>query len=304
VSRIAILGPGGVGAFVAAALARAGQDVLVVAREATAEVIAAAGIEVESVRLGHFAARPAVTAALTENVDVLLVATKATTLDRALERIRSEPRVTVPLLNGLEHMARLRERLDAHRVAAGVIRVESSSPAPGQVRQTSPFLRIDLASDDPRLRPALNRLASTLEAAEIPVALETSEAHVLWSKLVRLAALACTTSASGETIGFIRADPRWRQTLIGAIREAAAVANADGGQVDPDATVAELDAAHSELRSSMYRDILAGREPELDAIAGAVIRSGRRHRIECPTLERLTLCIAERTTPASAPFSS
>ena len=49
----------------------------------------------------------------------------------------------------------------------------------------------------------------------------------------------------------------------------------------------------------MQRDIAAGREPELDAIAGAVLRAGRSHGIECPTIERLSLAIAARAGLAS-----
>ena len=37
----------------------------------------------------------------------------------------------------------------------------------------------------------------------------------------------------------------------------------------------------------MQRDIAAGREPELDAIAGAVLRAGVRHGLRCPTVEWL-----------------
>lgn len=293
-SQIAILGPGGVGGFLAAALSRAGEPVLVVARESTAERIARDGIAVESVRLGSFHVHPAAAAALIDDAGVLFVATKATTLEAALERVEVAPRLVVPLLNGLDHMILLRERFGPKRVAAAVIRVESSSPRPGQVRQTSPFLRIDLAAGDPGLRRGLEELAGRLERAGVPVRLEASEAHVLWSKLVRLLALACTTSASGQAIGFIRSDPEWRATLIAAIDEAAAVANADGAGVDPAGIVAELDDAHPGLSSSMQRDIAAGRAPELDAIAGAVLRAARRHGIACPTIERLSLRIAER----------
>jgi len=224
----------------------------------------------------------------------LVVATKATTLERALERIHATPHLTVPLLNGFEHMELLRERFGPDRVAAGAIRVESSSPEPGQITQTSPFLRVDLAADDPFAGRALGPAAEMLERAGIPTRLEDSEAHVLWSKLVRLVALACTTSASDQTIGFVRSDPRWRATLEACVAEAAAVANADGGRVDPAATLAELDDAHPGLGSSMQRDISAGREPELDAIAGAVLRAGKRHGLECPTIARLTVWIAER----------
>ncbi len=49
-ATVAVVGPGGVGGFVAGVLARAGNDVTVVAREATAQVIAQDGIQVDSVR--------------------------------------------------------------------------------------------------------------------------------------------------------------------------------------------------------------------------------------------------------------
>jgi 2-dehydropantoate 2-reductase len=294
VDTIAILGPGGVGGFLAAALDRAGLPVLVVAREATAELIARDGIEVESVRLGSFHASPRVSPALDEPAQALLVATKATTLKRALERVHAVPPLIVPLLNGLEHMTMLRRRFGPERVAAGAIRIESTALAAGRISQTSPFLRVDMASARASLQPGLARLADALESAGVPAQIESSEAQILWSKLTRLAALACTTSASEETIGFIRSEPAWRETLVAAIDEAAAVANAEGAEIDPAQPLAELDDAHPGLGSSMQRDIAAGREPELDAIAGAVIRAGRRHGLECPTLERLRGDIARR----------
>ena len=160
--------------------------------------------------------------------------------------------------------------------------------------QSSPFLRIDLAADDPALRPALERLAQTLRSADIPAEIGGSEAQILWSKLVRLNALACTTSACDCPIGFIRTDPEWRRTLEDCVAEASAVARAEGADSDPVAPLAELDDAHAELGSSMQRDIAAGREPELDAIPGAVLRAGQRHRLQCPTIARLTAVIAER----------
>lgn len=289
---IAVLGPGGVGGFVAAALARAGEEVVVVAREPTAQAIAADGIEVRSVGLGDFTAYPGAVASLREAPEVLIVATKATGLRESLDRITALPGLVVPLLNGLDHMELLRERFP--RVAAGSIRIESDRPAPGRVVHTSPFLRIDLAADDPALHPALEALATRLRAAEIPVQIGRSEAQVMWSKLVRLNALACTTSATGRSIGFIRTDPQWRATLVACLEEAAAVANAEGADVQAADAFAELDQAHAELGSSMQRDIDAGREPELDAIPGAVIRAAARHGLECPTVERLVAVIAER----------
>ncbi len=293
-SSVAVLGPGGVGGFIAAALARAGGDVLVIAREPTAELIARDGIAVQSVRLGDFTAHPAVATTLSGPRDYLIVATKATGLEAALGRIEAVPGLIVPLLNGLDHVGALRARFGADRVAAGVIRIEADRPAPGRIVQTSPFLRVDLAADDPALRPALERCSALLDGAGIPCRIGDGEARILWSKLVRLCALACTTSATGARLGFIRSDPEWRPLLEGCVLEAAAVANAEGAGIDPAHTFAELDDAHPELGSSMQRDIAAGREPELDAIAGAVLRAGARHGLACPTIEGLVARIEAR----------
>jgi 2-dehydropantoate 2-reductase len=302
VRSIAILGPGAVGGFVAAVLTRAGEDVVVVGRGEEVELIAQRGISVQSKQLGELTARPQAVAELAGTPDYLIVATKATTLAPALERIRALPGLVVPLLNGIEHMATLRDRFGTSRVAAGVIRMEADCPEPGRVVHSSPSVRVDLTTDDPALRDRLEVLASALEHAGIPVKPGEREVHVLWSKLVRLAPLACTTSVADQPIGFIRSDPRWRPILLSVIGEVVAVANAEGAQIDPAVPLAELEDAHPTLGSSMQRDLAAGREPELDAIGGAVLRGAARHAIPCPELTALVTMIAARAgLPAPAP---
>ena len=66
----------------------------------------------------------------------------------------------------------------------------------------------------------------------MPAQVLDSEAQVVWSKLVRLNALACTTSAVDRPIGFIRTDPQWRRLLELAVQEGVAVARAEGARVD------------------------------------------------------------------------
>jgi 2-dehydropantoate 2-reductase len=298
----AILGPGGVGGFLAAALARAGNEVTVVAREPTAEAIASDGIRVRSVRLGDFAARPAAVGSVEGAVDALLMATKATALEGALARVAGlEPRIVLPLLNGLDHLDVLREHF-GERAVAGSIRIESTRVGAGEIEQTSGFLRIDMASEDPVMRGPLEELARALDAAGVPARVMESEAQAMWGKLVRLNALACTTSAWDLPLGAIRSDPERRAALEACVREAAAVAESEGAHVSPAATMAELDDAHAELRTSMQRDIAAGREPELDAIPGAVLRAAARHGIECPTIARLAELAAGRAKGVRSPM--
>jgi 2-dehydropantoate 2-reductase len=300
--KIAVLGPGGVGGLVAGALDRAGTSVVVVARESTAELIAERGLRVSSVRLGDFLAHPRALARLEEPVDALVVATKATGLHEALERVVVQPGLVLPLLNGLDHLVPMRERFGPQAVVAGTIRVEADRPRAGVVVHTSPFLRIDMASEHPTARPGMEALAATLNGAGIPARVEESEPQVMWGKLVRLNALACTTSAFDRLLGEILSTPELRGELVGAIEEGCAVAAADGAHIDAADPLGELSAAHATLGSSMQRDIAAGRPPELDAIPGAVLRAAARHGVPCPTIERLVGMIAARVgVPAPIP---
>ncbi len=299
---IAVLGPGGVGGLVAAALARAGEPVVIVAREETAASLQRTGLHVRSVALGDFAVRPRAATALSEPASALLVATKHRGLEPALDRIAAAPGVVVPLLNGLEHMAGLRARF-GERVVAGVIRVESDRPAPGEIVQTSPGIRIDLAAPALPVAGRLDALAGALERAGLDVRRGAPEPEVLWGKLVRLNALALTTTAFVAPLGAIRDDPARSADLEACVREAAAAARAEGAPIDPDAVLSELQAAHAGLGSSMQRDVAAGRPPELDAIAGAVLRAAGRHAVAAPTVARLARAVAAQagiSPPASS----
>jgi 2-dehydropantoate 2-reductase len=292
--RVAVLGPGGVGGLLAGALDRAGVEVIVIAREGTADAISARGLRVSSETLGDFIAHPVAVQRLETPVDALIVATKAAGIEPALERIALEPPLVLPLLNGLDHLQVLRSRFAPGSVAAGSIRVEADRPEAGVVVHTSRFLLVQMASADPASRAAMEQLAAALNNAGVKAQVLDSEAQVLWSKLVRLNALACTTSAYDKLLGEIRSTPALRADLEGAMDEASVVGRAEGADVVASSAIAELDRAHDTLGSSMQRDIAAGRTPELDAIPGSVLRAADRHGLECPTIERLVGLIAAR----------
>jgi 2-dehydropantoate 2-reductase len=295
---IAVLGAGGVGGLVAGLLDRAGIAATVVAREETAAVIGRQGLDVSSVRFGEFIARPRVVTQLDADHDVLIIATKAAGLLPALERVTGSPGLVVPLLNGIDHLELLRARFGP-RVVAATIRVESNRPEPGVIVHSSSFLRIEMATPDRSYRAATDGLGARLTAAGFDVAIGDSEAQVVWSKLVRLNALSAVTSASGLQLGAILDDPDWFRRLRAAVVEGAVVAAAEGATIDPAKVMGLFAQDHPTLGSSMARDIAGGREPELDAIAGAVLRAADRHGVPAPTIELLVEEIVGRSGVAA-----
>jgi 2-dehydropantoate 2-reductase len=55
------------------------------------------------------------------------------------------------------------------------------------------------------------------------------------------------------------------------------------------------------MKSSMQRDVEAGRPPELDAIGGAIQRAGQRHGIATPATGALVEAVERRVASSAAP---
>jgi 2-dehydropantoate 2-reductase len=289
---VAVLGPGAVGTVFAVPLARAGYRVVCVARPETAAAVRRDGLTL--VRHGEaLHARTEVVGELDEAVDVLLVAVKAYALDDALERVAAEPTTIVPLLNGLEHVERLRALLGGRVLAASVGRLEAYRDGPAVVAQTTGRPVVTIVRDGRRTVEAL------FAAAGAEVLTASSERAVLWEKLARLAPLAAATALTQRPVGELRDDPEWRARLEVAVEEACAVAVADHVDLDPAAQWKIIEAMPAELTTSTARDVAAGRPSELDAITGAVVRAGRTLDVPTPTLDRLFEAAEERCRASS-----
>lgn len=279
----AILGAGGVGGFIGGALARAGADVLLLLRPQTL-ARHRGRLRVESIVFGDFEVEVATASALDRAVDVVWVTPKATHLEAALELAPADKvgeAVVVPLLNGVDHVAMLRKRF-AH-VLAAVIFVESERVEPGLVRQKTAFANIVLAPG-----PRRAEIIEELRAAGFGVTLAHDDQTLLWEKLAFLAPLALTTTALGAPLGVVQADPEWNVRLVDCHDEAVLIALAEGAALDA-ANLRQrfLGFSGGELRTSMQKDFDAERPLELDAIAGPIIRGGRRHTIATPATEEL-----------------
>ncbi|MEU6771471.1 2-dehydropantoate 2-reductase [Streptomyces sp. NPDC046759] len=284
---VAVLGPGGTGGLLAALLSRAGHHVVCLAQDGTADALRRSGITVRSAQFGEFTAPVEADTELRDPVDACLIAVKHTALDAALTRVPPAvlgDALVVPLLNGVEHPARLRARYRPDRVAPAVIRVESTRVAPGVIEHGSPFTELDLAGDAVP-RPRLDGLVATLASAGVTARAVEDETAALWAKMAFLAPFALLTTRYGLPLGEART--RHREELESLVDETTAVSRACGAPADPAQALARYDAFPPGARSSMQRDAEAGWPLELDAIGGALLRAADRHGVPVPVTARL-----------------
>jgi 2-dehydropantoate 2-reductase len=288
--RHAILGAGGVGGLIGACLAHAGDSVTLVVRPETLESYPGK-LWLESA-FGNFTVDVAV-AAEVPAVDVLWLTVKATQLDSALTSLKNPDamRAVVPLLNGIDHLAVLRAKYGSERVIPATIAVETERVSPGHIVHRSPFARLNVLSAGQAM---LGSTIDQLQQLGFTCRFIDDEPTLMWGKLVFLAPFALSTTAANKTVGEILADPQWRSLGEACVREACAVAAAEGAKVDAEAILTGVKAMPGNMRSSMQKDLEHRNPPELDAIAGPILRGARRHGIEVPATKKLVAAVEQR----------
>jgi 2-dehydropantoate 2-reductase len=205
--RHAVLGAGGVGGLVGGALAKAGHPVTLLVRPGRRGHYPER-LSVQSEPFGNFEAPVRVADRLDEQFDIVWIAVKAMALESALSTVPPEvlgDGVLVPLLNGVDHVRRLRDRYGAERVLPGTIRVEAEQAGLGRVRHLSAFADVQLAPNPPTLVRA-QTLCEELRDAGLGCEVQDDETTMLWSKLCFLAPFALATTASEGSLGVVRAD--------------------------------------------------------------------------------------------------
>jgi len=288
--RHAILGAGGVGGLIGACLARSGAPVTLVLK-ANSLTAYPQKLQLESA-FGDVSV-PVSLASTVPAADVLWITVKATQLEAALASFTQPESVSaiVPLLNGIDHLAALRGRYGSGKVIAATIAVESERIAPGHIVHRSTFARLNVSSSG---RNLLGGTVDEFQKMGFECRFIDDEPTLMWSKLVFLAAFALTTTAADKGTGEILADPTWRQMGLSCIREASAVAAAEGAKIDADAVIASVMKMPGNMRSSMQKDVERGNVPELDAIAGPILRGAARHGIDVPTTKKLVAAVERR----------
>jgi 2-dehydropantoate 2-reductase len=288
--RHAILGAGGVGGLIGACLARSGASVTLVLRpEALAQYPKELRLESP---FGNFSV-PVLLDSEVPPCDALWLTVKATQLEPALGALTKPDsvRAIVPLLNGIDHLSLLRSKYGAERVIAATIAVESERLAPGHIVHRSPFARLNVSSAG---RALLGSTVEQLQQLGFECRFVDDEPTLMWSKLVFLAPYALTTTAADRTLGEVLSDPLWRSQGESCVREACAVGVAEGARVDPEKVLSGVAVMPANMRSSMQKDVAQHKTPELDAIAGPILRGARRHGIDVPATKKLVAAVEQR----------
>ncbi|RJF95204.1 ketopantoate reductase family protein [Noviherbaspirillum saxi] len=308
--RIAVVGAGAIGGYLAVRLANAGHCVSVVQRGQTLQAIRDRGMvlhEGGTTLVAHVPA--AARCGDLDKQDIVFLTVKATGLravapDLAL-LLAPHTRI-VPVLNGipwwysrdalpiLDPDNGIANAIPHARIIGCVAHVSAQMAEPGVVRCIAPG-KLVLGEPGGGLSQALHDAASLLAQAGIAVCASDDIRQEIWTKLIGNLAFNPISALTGARMDEIFASPE----LIGLARqvmlEGMAIGQATGIHfpVDVDRRL-DMARAIGAAKLSMLQDLEAGRALEVDAIVTAVVKLAAQHRIAAPTLKTVHALIKER----------
>lgn len=297
--HVVVAGAGAMGSLFGGLLAEAGLRVTLLARRAEhIGAIRERGLRIvgeggeRSVPIGAATAVSDIAPA-----DIVLVQCKASATRAVAQSIApliGRGSLAVSFQNGLGNEEIMAEALGIDTVLGGLTSLGATLEAPGVVRNYAalPTVVGELGGG---LSSRATALAGLLSAHGIPTTASPDILAEKWRKLMLNVAMSATSGLTGLTIGEVAGLPALADVARRAMDEAAAVAEACG-VVLPQATryaifdgIVTSGAARN--KTSMRRDIEAGRPSEVEAIYLSVIERGRAKGIATPTLEALAALV-------------
>jgi 2-dehydropantoate 2-reductase len=296
--RIAVLGSGAVGGYYGAKLARAGHDVILVARGAHLLALRQRGLEIRSPALGDFTVRCRAeedTNAVGP-VDLVIVAVKAYDNSTALPLLPpmlGNDTSVLTVQNGIDSIGEVAAVAGEHRVIGGTTYIATALSAPGIIEQTGTHRRIvfgEVFGALPRISDRASKLHEALSGADIQSEVVGDGRVPIWEKFIFLVPLAGFTGASRLPIGPVWADPFTRSKFLEACREIERLARAEDVPVAADVIdniEKYVSGIPGTMRSSLLIDLAQGKRIEVEALHGAVVRRATAAGVPVPIISAL-----------------
>ena len=298
--RILVVGAGALGGFYGALLARAGNDVSVLARGAALDAVRDGGLTIESAKYGSFTQPVAAIADPSEagEVELIFFAVKAYDLDATARQIAPMVRKGVTLLavqNGIEHPQQLAAYVGEDAVLPGVVYVSTTVTAPGVITHVGGPGLLQLGDAFGPNPERLERIAALFRETGAPVETYPDLWPMLWRKFAAICAMSGVAALTRLTLAQMFAVPESRQLYRDTMDEVVQVAIARGVDL-PVTTADELMSmlyamAALPERGSMAYDLFAGRRLEIETLNGSAVRLGTESGVATPINSVITAAL-------------
>ena len=303
-----IIGAGGTGGILGFYMTKAGKDVTLIARNAHLEAMKKQGLSVQKMWTNETETIPVSAESMEsyeakgEKADVILVCVKKYSLDSCIpfiQNISHENTIVVPVLNVYGTGAYLQEKLPKILVTDGCIYVSANIKQAGVLLQHGEILRVffgvrekeDLKKLNGQLdgeykaERLLKKIAQDFKDSGIDGILSDNIKRDALTKFSYVSPIGTAGLYLHAVAGDFQREGEARELFKTLIREIVTLANAMGITFEEDLVERNLKILSNlpeEATTSMQRDVMEGKQSEIDGLVYEVVRMAEKYGAEVP----------------------
>ena len=307
-----IIGAGGTGGILGFYMTKAGKDVTLIARNAHLEAMQKQGLSVEKMWTNETETIPVGAEnmesyeAKGEKADVILVCVKKYSLDSCIpfiQNISHENTIVVPVLNVYGTGAYLQEKLPKVLVTDGCIYVSANIKQAGVLLQHGEILRVffgvrekeDLKKLNGQLdgeykaERLLKKIAQDFKDSGIDGILSDNIKRDALTKFSYVSPIGTAGLYLHAVAGDFQKEGEAREIFKTLIREIVTLANTMGITFEEDLVERNLKILSNlpeEATTSMQRDVMEGKQSEIDGLVYEVVRMAEKYGVEVPAYRK------------------
>lgn len=307
-----IIGAGGTGGILGFYMTKAGKDVTLIARSAHLEAMQKQGLSVEKMWTDETETIPVGAESMEsyeakgEKADVILVCVKKYSLDSCIpfiQNISHKNTIVVPVLNVYGTGAYLQEKLPKVLVTDGCIYVSANIKQAGVLLQHGEILRVffgvrekeDLkklngqSDGEYKAERLLKKIAQDFKDSGIDGILSDNIKRDALTKFSYVSPIGTAGLYLHAVAGDFQREGEARELFKTLIREIVTLANAMGITFEEDLVERNLKILSNlpeEATTSMQRDVIEGKQSEIDGLVYEVVRMAKKYGVEVPAYER------------------
>ena len=301
--KYAIIGAGGTGGILGFYMTKADRDVTLIARGRHLAAMQEKGLAVEKMWDGTTEIIPVKAMDMEhydEQPDVVLVCVKGYSLEDTIpfiQRVAKPSTIVIPVLNIYGTSAKMQEQLPKLLVTDGCIYVSANIKEPGVLIQHGRILRVvygvrnmstqkvNIKRAHEEMLDALKNIKKDFDDSGIDGVLSENIQRDALEKFSYVSPIGAAGLYYHATAADFQREGKQREAFKTMIREIAALAEAMGVPFERDMVEVNLKILSSlapEATTSMQRDVMEGKDSEIDGLVYEVVRMGERYHVPVP----------------------
>lgn len=315
IMKYAIIGAGGTGGILGFYMTKAGRDVTLIARGRHLAAMQEKGLAVEKMWDGTIETIPVKATDMEhydEQPDVVLVCVKGYSLEDTIpfiQRVAKSSTIVIPVLNIYGTGAKMQEKLPELLVTDGCIYVSANIKEPGVLIQHGRILRVvygvrnmsfqkvNVKRAHEEIMDDLKNIKKDFDDSGIDGVLSENIQRDALEKFSYVSPIGAAGLYYHATAADFQREGEQREAFKTMIREIAALAEAMGVPFERNMVEVNLKILSSlapEATTSMQRDVMEGKDSEIDGLVYEVVRMGERYHVPVPMYAKVAEKLREQ----------